>query len=209
MILREGIGKIIILFVVATVAGGFVWWSQNLPWGMEGKLAKEGEVVRRLAPQLYQQEFEVPLDPARDKEQLQEICQKAEEVVNFKVELPILLPEGMKLKKIEAIGARRGKPETAFGETRIEYVDTLGGMMVEYTGEGRGLKIFQGRTDIEGLTGGHEVTLDNGKQAIILIEESPTPMRVLYYGDKDLLLYYVIWSSELSEEELIDIANSI
>lgn len=199
----------IILFVVAIVAGGFVWWSQNLPWGMEAKLSKEGETMRRLAPRLFQQEFEVPLDPTKDREQFEEICQKAEEVVNFKVELPILLPEGMKLKKIEAIGARHGKPETALGETRVEYIDTLGGMIVEYAGEGRGLKIFQGRTDIEGLTGGQEVTLANGKQVTILSQESPSPMKVLYYGDQELLLYYVVWSNELSEEELIDIANSI
>lgn len=207
--MQKGFSRIIILFVVAIVAGGFVWWSQNLPWGMETKLAKEGEAMRRLTPRLYQQEFEVPLDPARDKKQLQEICQKAEDVVNFKVELPILLPEGMKLKKIEAIGARHGKPETAFGETKVEYIDTLGSMMVEYSGKNRDLKIFQGRTDIKGLNGGYQRTLSNGRQVTILSQKTPSPMKVIYYGDKNLLLYYVLWSSKMSEEELINIADSI
>lgn len=205
---RFGYGKVIILFVVAVNAGLFIWWYYGQPTGFEEKLAKEGEVGRRLKPQVYSEEFEEPIDPARETERLTSILEQAEEIINFKVELPVWLPSGMKLRKIEAVGASRGKPETALGDVTIEYADTLGAMTVEYASGRQSLKVFQGRTELGEFKGGREIILTNGRKAWMLSQREPL-LRALYWSDEKGLLFFVFWSSELSEDELIAIANSI
>jgi len=173
---------IVFIIVILILTGGFFWWWEKQP--------KE--------PKTYSEVFEEPIDPNLEPERHKEVYEKVQKIVHFPVMCPKEMPEGYKLVSVEATEGSKIEERKYYGMNTITYEDKE---------KNKKIQIMEGIADL-GIqaTGIGIISLNNGKEGWLWKSAEEGLMGVTY-SDEKLGIDYIVTGINVSQEEIIEVAN--